>query len=348
MRYTIPFACAMLAAPASAHDISVVTDIPVTQSLVSMVLGDHGEAELILDRGADAHSFQLRPSQATALSEAGLVFWVGAEMAPWMARALDGPGAGAEAVTLLEADGLRLREFADDGGQDHGHEDDHGDDDHDHDHGADDHAHDEHDHDHGAEDHAHDDHDHGDHDDDHAGHDRDEAGLDPHAWLDTRNARVWLDVIADALAAHQPAHADAFRANADAAQERIALLSAELDDMLAPARDMPFVTFHDAYGYFTRQFELTQAGSIALGHAATPGAQRLAALRETLREDNVACVFPEANHDPALVDTVLDGTDARRGAALDPAGTVMAPGPDLYPQLMRRMAGAIADCAARS
>jgi len=367
MRYPLALACTLAAAPLNAHDVRVVTDLPVTQSLVAMVLGEHGTVEALLDRGADAHSFQLRPSQAEALAQAGLVIWTGDQMAPWMGRAIAGPGGDAEAVALLDVDGVMLRTFGQDAGaqgnahadhddphahedhEDHGdahghagHDDAHGHEDHD-----DVHAHEDHDgahaHEHHGDEHGHD---HGDqHAHDTAGHDH--SGVDPHAWLNTRNAAVWIDAIAAELATHMPDHAAAFATNADAAKAEIAALTADLQDTLAPARDMAFVTFHDAYGYFVDQFDLTQAGTIALGDAASPGAGRLAELRRTLQQDDVGCIFPEANHDPALVDTVAEGTDVRRGAALDPAGTTLAPGADLYPRLMRAMADAIADCAAR-
>ncbi len=358
MRYPLALACSLAATPLSAQDVHVVTDLPVTQSLVEMVLGGHGTAEALLDRGADAHSFQLRPSQAQALAQAGLVIWTGDQMAPWMSRAIAGPGGDAEAVALLEVDGVMLRAFGQDAeaqrdahahaNRDDAHGDKHGPD-HDETHAHDDNGHD---HDEAP---GHDDHDHADHDTAaahadapaKAEHDHDHGGADPHAWLNTRNAAVWIDAIAAELAAHRPDHAAAFAANADAAKAEIAALTAELQDTLAPARDMAFVTFHDAYGYFVDQFDLTQAGTIALGDAASPGARRLAALRRTLQQDDVGCIFPEANHDPALVDTVAEGTDVRSGAALDPAGTTLAPGADLYPRLMRAMADAIADCAAR-
>ena len=50
----------------------VVTDIPVAHSLAAMVLGDHGTVDLMLERGANAHSYQLRPSQAQALAQADI------------------------------------------------------------------------------------------------------------------------------------------------------------------------------------------------------------------------------------------------------------------------------------
>lgn len=44
----------------------VLTDMPVTASLVQQVMGDLGEVGILLEQGGDAHDFQLRPSGAGA------------------------------------------------------------------------------------------------------------------------------------------------------------------------------------------------------------------------------------------------------------------------------------------
>ena len=335
MRHSLALACAMMATPLAAHDIKIVTDFPVTHSLVSMVLGDHGSADLLLDRGGDAHSFQLRPSQARALADADLIFWGGEDLTPWLARALAGTQTGADVVTLLNADGLTLQGFShghahDDHADDH---DDHGHDDHAHDH--DDHAHDDHGHDH--DDHAHDDH----------GHDHAHDGTDPHAWMNTGNVEIWLDVIAAELAEHDPEHAQIYLANAQSAKSEISSLAQELAGVLEPVSAAPLVMFHDAYGYLAAQFGLNIAGTIALGDAAAPGAQRLSELRAYLHDEGAVCVFPEVNHSSRYIDIVVEGTQTRVGAELDPAGVTLEPGAGLYPALMRDMAQALAECVSR-
>ena len=376
MRYSLALACAMMATPIAAQDVKVVTDLSVTQSLVSMVMGDVGQADLLLDRGGDPHSFQLRPSQARALSEADLIFWIGEELTPWMARALSGIEAQGEVVTLINAEGLHLQDFAH--GHDHGHghddhdhsddHDDHGHDDHGHSHDDEGHGHDEHGHSHEDEGHGHDDHGHShddeghehdehghSHDDEGHGHDdhghsHDEGhshdGLDPHAWMNTGNVEIWLDLIAEELAEHDPDNAETYRANAEAARAEIADLATEISAILQPAGAAPLVMFHDAYGYMVEQFGINVAGTIALGDAATPGAQRLSELRADLQADGAVCIFPEVNHSSRYIDVVVEGTGVRVGAELDPAGVMLEPGADLYPTLMRNMAQAIADCVA--
>lgn len=310
MRYPLALAAtvAALALPAGAEVPEVVTDMPVVHSLVSAVLGDLGDPMLLLDKGADAHDFQLRPSQVRALSGADLVVWIGPEMTPWLDRAIAG-AEGPHSLVLLDVPGTTLRR-----GAEHA---DHADD------GADaqvaDHGHD---------------------------HAQDHGGLDPHAWLDPDNAALWIGRIADALVELDPGNAVAYRANASLAQTRIETLDRALNDRLARAEGDGLIVAHDAYGYFAEHYGLTVVASLAEGDAATPGAAHLAELRAALESGSVACIFPEAAQDPAPVATLAAGAPVRIGRPLDPEGRAMAPGPGLYSELLTSMADSIADCIA--
>lgn len=298
---TAVFALSLFATPALAEAPNVLTDIPPVQSLATMVLGE--APAVLVDRGADPHHFQLRPSQARGLAQSDIVFWVGQEFTPWLSRALDGNG-DLTSVELLDALGDEAHAFGGDGG--HGHNDD-----------------------------GHDDHDSHDHD-----------GLDPHAWLSPDNASAWVDIIAHTLTEADPEGATTYATNAAQAKAEIARIRAEVTAILAPARDVPLMVFHDAYGYFADSFDLNIVGSITLGDAAKPSAARLTDIRDHIREDGVVCIFPEANHDPAYIATVIEGSGAKVGGALDPSGTSLTAGAGLYEALLKGMAQTIADCVA--
>lgn len=322
MRHTLAALLTVAATPVLADAPRVVTDIPPVHALAAQVMGDLGAPVLLTERGANAHAMQLRPSQAAAIAGADVLVWIGPELTPWLDRALAGNPPRGTVVSLLAAPGTHRQDFGataggadphEDHGDGHGHGDAHG------------HGHD--------KDHAH------DHDHDHA-----HEGLDPHAWLDPANAKVWLAVIAAELSKADPANAAVYAANAAAAAAAVDALDAEVSAILDPVRDRPFVVFHDAYGYFAAHYGLRVAGSVALGDAATPGAARIAALREAIADSGAVCAFPEVQHDARLMTAATEGTGVRIGAALDPAGTSMDPGPGLYAALMRGMAQAIADC----
>ncbi len=141
-----------------------------------------------------------------------------------------------------------------------------------------------------------------------------------------------------------PANAATYAANAEAASARIEALDESLATRLAPLHDRPFVVFHDAYGYFADHYDLTIAGTIALGDAASPGAAHLKDLQADMKSGTPLCIFPEANHDPKLVATMVEGTGVRTGAALDPEGSMLEPGPALYEALLTGLANTLTAC----
>ena len=107
----------------------------------------------------------------------------------------------------------------------------------------------------------------------------------------------------------------------------------------------PFVTHHDAYGYFTDHYHLPYKGGLAAGDAAPPGAARLADLHDMAAAGSIACAFPEAQHDPALIENLAQGTDLLVGPALDPVGSMLDPGPLAYDQLLTNLTDALLACA---
>ncbi|WP_297780117.1 zinc ABC transporter substrate-binding protein [uncultured Roseovarius sp.] len=317
-----------LAGVAMADAPKVATDITPVQSLVARVMQGVGTPEVIVRPGASPHGYAMRPSEAAALEQADLVFWMGEGLTPWLEGSIESLASEAHVVELLGAAGsqvLPFREGVEFAAHEHGEE--HGED-HAEDHG---------------EDHAEEEAGHADHADAHDhDHDHDHEGADPHAWLAPENARAWMRLIAEELAEHDPDNAAAYAANAEAGQAELEALSQEIAAELAPVQDKPFLVFHDAYQYFESAFDVTAAGAIALGDAAAPGPARVAALRDMAEARGVQCVFSEPQFDPKLVETVFG--DVATHGVLDPMGSQLEPGPGLYPQMLRDMAGAMATC----
>lgn len=129
---------ALPALPALAEVPQVLADTAITAALVQQVMGDLGQPEVLLAAGSDPHHYQLRPSQARSLQDAGLLVWTGPALTPWLERPAAALTARGDALALLDQPGTRLQAFA--GAHEHGEEEGH-DHDHDHDHeGTDPHA----------------------------------------------------------------------------------------------------------------------------------------------------------------------------------------------------------------
>lgn len=301
MRHTLSICLTSLAWPAFADVPVVVADIPPVHALVATVMGDLGQPELLLTKGADAHDFALSPSQAAKVAGADLLFWIGPGMTPWLGRAIEGTGVAGHSVALLDAPGTRLLTFAEAGAS-------------------------------GVE---------------LADKLEEHEPIDPHAWLDPANAKVWIDLIATELSASDPPNAATYGANAAAAKTGIDTVVGEVRSTMAPVGNTPVVLFHDAYAYFSKSFGLNIAGTISQSDAATPSAARIAEVHQVLADAKAVCIFPEANHDPKYIAVVTEGTAVKIGGALDPEGALLNPGPDLYPALLRNLATTLAECLAR-
>jgi len=174
----------------------------------------------------------------------------------------------------------------------------------------------------------------------------DHEGRDPHLWLNTENAQVWVDAIAERLQILDPENSAIYAQNAARTRAEITRVSQEVAGILVPASGAGLVMSHDAFGYFATGFDLTILGSVAAGDAVSPGAARIAALRAALVDAGAVCIFPEVNHPDAYISLVADGSDLRRGRALDPAGVMVQPGPELYAEVLLGLARSIADCVA--
>jgi zinc transport system substrate-binding protein len=307
-------AASLVGGTAMAEVPNVAADIASVHSLVARVMQGVGEPSLIVAPGASPHEYNLRPSEAGALQEADLVFWVSPDLTPWLNGAIETLAGNATVTELLEVDGtteLPLREGALFEAHAHGDEN------------RDDHDHEEHA-DHGQEGHNHCDH-------------------DPHAWLSPDNGAIWLNAIAAQLSAADPDNAGAYFANATAGHEELAALNTEINGILDPVRDGNFIVFHDAYQYFEAAFDFPASGAISVSDASDPSPARVAEIQARVAEQNVSCVLSEPQYNSGIVAAVMDGSEANTGVR-DPLGSDLELGPDLYGKVLRNLATALADC----
>jgi zinc transport system substrate-binding protein len=298
---------ALLFAPlfAFAAQPVVVASIKPVHSLVAGVVQGVGEPLLLIPGGASPHEYSLKPSDTRALDEAQAVFWIG----PDLERFLVKPLANAQttrSVALIDAPGVTILPLREGGAWER------------HQHG----------HDEPAGHHA--DHDH-------------EASRDAHVWLDPANATAMVRQIVAVLGEVDPAHQAEYARNGAALIERLDQLNQQLTTALAPVKDQPYLVFHDAYHYFEQRYGLNAVGSVVLNPEQRPGAKRVADIQARVRDLKVRCVFSEPQFQPALVETVIAGSDAHRGV-LDPLGADLPAGPDAYFQLLQGLTDALRGC----
>jgi len=330
----------------------VAVDIAPLHSLVSQVMEGVAEPDLIIPAESSPHEYALRPSQARALAEANVVFWMGEELTPWLEKAMNNVAGSAQKVAVLDLESTTtyaFREGATFEGHAH-HEDEEHHDEHGHD---DDHKHEEHKDEHDHHDHHKDEHDHHDeheHDDHKEGHDEDahrghgHEGIDPHAWLDPENAKAWVNEIKDVLSKQDPENAKTYASNAEKAVAELDKLIEDVQVQMDKLGKPKFIVFHDAYQYFEKRFGVPATGSISLSDAEDPSPARIEAIRNTVKKLHVHCVYAEPQYDSGLVDNVFEGTEVETTGVIDPVGASFKAGSQHYAKLIKAMASALSEC----
>lgn len=88
--------------------VDVLASIAPVHSLAAAVMDGAGEPKLLVAAGASPHTLALKPSEAKALHQAALVFWIGPGLEGFLRRPLARPGPDARVVALSTAPGVRL------------------------------------------------------------------------------------------------------------------------------------------------------------------------------------------------------------------------------------------------
>ena len=282
---------------ASRAPLSVVTSFSVLADLVQQVGGNRVAVDTLVGPGGDTHVFQPGPTQVRQLSAAHLVVVNGLGFEGWMPRLIGSSGykgpvvEAAHGVDALKADPHHHHHH---GGKDA--HDDHDGDDHDHDHDHDGHDADGHDHDAtipaGATGKAR-----------HAAHHHHHGGLDPHAWQDVSNVRLYVKNIAEGLCKAAPADCEGFQDRARAYTEHLKELDQEIRMAVdaIPAERRRVMVSHAAFGYYQRAYGITFMAPVGVSTEEEPSAAVVASLIRQAREQKVQAFFFENNSDPRLL-----------------------------------------------
>lgn len=168
----------------------------------------------------------------------------------------------------------------------------------------------------------------------------DRPAYDPHVWLDPSRLATVATTLGDRLAAADPPHADAYRANASSLAGQLRALDREYADGLRQCSRKTFVTAHAAFGYLADRYGLQQVAIAGVDPQAEPSPKRLAELTEVVRSTKVSTIFTETLVSPKVAQTLADEAGVRT-AALDPLEGLAKGTKDDYPSVMRRNLGAL-------
>lgn len=167
----------------------------------------------------------------------------------------------------------------------------------------------------------------------------------PHAWMSTDNAQIYVENIRRALTKLDPAGAAEFRRRADAYSARLRAVG---DGVRRRLRDVPaerrvLVSCEGAFSYLARDLDLREAYLWPVNAEQEGTPQQIAAAVDVVRRRAVPGVFCESTVNPKSMEQVADEAGSRFAGTLYVDSLSAADGPvPTYLDLLRRDADTIA------
>ena len=133
---------------------------------------------------------------------------------------------------------------------------------------------------------------------------------DPHIWLSPANMKIMAKAVLDELTIMLPAHGPAFNINYEQLIADINALDASIHALLDPLPEgqRAFLSFHPSWGYFARDYKLTQIAVEMEGYEPSP--QMLARIIEEAKIRHARTILLEQQFATSLVKTLAEELNA--------------------------------------
>jgi len=165
---------------------------------------------------------------------------------------------------------------------------------------------------------------------------KDEKGEEnPHVWVSISSAILQVQNIAEQLSALDAVHADQYKNNADQYIKRLSVLRDTMHKSLDSAPHKDIITFHEAFPYFAKEFNLNIVDVIEREPGAEPTPKELEATIRQIKESNITALFAEPQYPSKAAEAIARETNAKV-YTLDPAVTGDAR-PDAYDDYIKIM-----------
>jgi zinc transport system substrate-binding protein len=127
---------------------------------------------------------------------------------------------------------------------------------------------------------------------------------DPHIWLDPLISIEMIHKMREAFSKKDPEHASVYRQQAADFIKRLRSLDKEIAERVGAFRTRSFVTFHNAWAFFARRYDLRIAGVIEEGPGKEPTARHLDHILDKLKRMDIRVIFAEPQFNPRVAEAV--------------------------------------------
>jgi ABC-type Zn uptake system ZnuABC Zn-binding protein ZnuA len=247
--------------------LKVVASTTIVGDVVKQIGGDRISLTVLLPVGADPHTFEPRPQDAVAISDASIIFLNGLELEHSLQPVISTNAKGAIVAVSTGINVLPFNETKMSANSPT------------------------------------------------VAPGINQAVGDPHTWMDPNLVIIWVNNINSALAKADPANTQYYDQNSKSYIGKLMDLDQWVRTEVAtiPEGQRKLVTDHESFGYFAHRYGFEIVGLVvaSLSTNASPSAQELAALEDTIRKQSVHAIFVDSTVNPALSQQVAQDTGVR-------------------------------------
>ncbi len=152
-----------------------------------------------------------------------------------------------------------------------------------------------------------------------------EGHPDPHVWFDPTLWAIGTEIVANALATRDPAHADFYHTHAKTLTQKYLDLHAWTKETLSvlPKDKRILITSHDAFNYFGKAYDFDVIGVQGISTASEAGLADIAQTIDFIRRHSVKAIFVESSVPHATIERISKDAGINIGGELfsDALGT---------------------------
>jgi manganese/zinc/iron transport system substrate-binding protein len=152
-----------------------------------------------------------------------------------------------------------------------------------------------------------------------------EGHYDPHVWMDVSLWSACVEHIAEELATAHPAHKDEYLKNASAYRKQLEELDGYVKKSIAsiPESQRVLVTAHDAFGYFSRRYEIPVRSPQWISTESEASTKDINDLVDFLVERKVPALFVETSTNSKSLKAIIEGA-AQKGVTVRIGGELFS------------------------
>lgn len=128
--------------------------------------------------------------------------------------------------------------------------------------------------------------------------------FDPHLWVSPKNVLQLLPHLQTALSTIDTNHTASYQENLSKYIATLQALDTTITEQLQPYIQKQFISFHEAFQYFARDYGLVSAISIESYPGKEPTPKYLQSIIQLIKEKQIKAIFSEPQFSPRIVETL--------------------------------------------